>query len=94
MRQKMADWINVIFGMRKFIAWLALFLIGVIFRLKGYIDGGQFVDLSKNSFMCFAAANGVEHMMTVAREYVKGQNQGPSGDDIAVADEPDEVPKK
>lgn len=70
MRQKLQELIDVIFGMRKFIAWVALFLVGIIFRLTGYVDGAQFVDLIKSTFLAFAAANGVEHLMGVAKDYV------------------------
>lgn len=70
MRQKLQELIDVIFGMRKFIAWVALFLVGIVFRLTGYVDGAQFVDLIKSTFLAFAAANGVEHLMGVAKEYV------------------------
>jgi hypothetical protein len=96
MKQKLVDLINVIFGFRKFLAWVALFLVAIIFRLKAYIDGGQFVDLMKSTFMGFVAGNGVEHIMTTVKEYInaKGQPVGPapaSGDDLITADE--ETPK-
>lgn len=70
MKQKLAELINVIFGLRKFIAWVALFLVGVIFRIAGLIDGAEFVDLSKNTFLAFVAANGAEHLLTTVKEYV------------------------
>lgn len=77
MRQKLAELINVIFGFRKFILMMALFAIGIIFRLKGYVDGGQFVDLLKNTSISFFAANGLEHITTTVKQYIdsKGQKQ-------------------
>lgn len=94
MKQKLVDLINVIFGFRKFLAWLALFLVAVAFRLKGYVDGGQFVDLMKSTFMGFVAGNGVEHIMTTVKEYINAKGQvttvaapAPSGDDLVTADD-------
>ena len=67
MKEKIAEWINVIFGFRKFIAWFGLFLVGIIFRVQNLIDGPAFVDLMKSTFMGFVAANGVEHIMTTVK---------------------------
>lgn len=92
MRQKIADLINIVFGFRKFLAWLAVFLVGVIFRITDHIDGGQFVDLMKSTFMGFVAGNGVEHMMSVAKEYVNAKGQAvvttatTSSDDLVEGD--------
>jgi hypothetical protein len=90
MKQKIADLINIIFGFRKFLAWLALFVVAVTLRLKSFIDGGQFVDLMKSTFLGFVAGNGVEHMMSVAKEYinVKGQTiSAPVDDNLVEGDE-------
>jgi|SRR5581483_751492 len=93
MKQKIADWINVVYGFRKFIAWLALFVVAVVFRLKGLIEGSQFVDLQKSIFMGFVAGNGVEHIMTTVKEYINAKGQlttvqaQPQGDDVVSGDE-------
>jgi len=70
MQEKVAELINIVFGFRKFILMLLLFSIGVVFRLKNYIDGSQFVDLMKNTAIAFFTANGFEHLTTMVREYV------------------------
>jgi len=70
MKKKLAELFNLIFGFRKFIAWIALFLVGIIFRIADKIDGGQFVDLIKSTFMAFVAANGAEHVINVVKQYV------------------------
>lgn len=67
MKEKIAEWINVIFGFRKFIAWFGLFVVGIIFRVQNLISGEAFVDLMKSTFMGFVAANGVEHIMTTVK---------------------------
>ncbi len=73
MKQKLAEWINIIFGFRKFMAWLALFLVGIVFRVKGLIAGAEFVDLIKGTFLGFVAANGVEHIMTTVKGVMDGK---------------------
>lgn len=93
MKKKLAEWLNILFGFRKFIAWLFLFLVGIIFRVSGLVDGGQFVDLMKNTFMAFVAANGVEHLIDLGKQYVAAAKGTapvpvPAADDVvATADD-------
>ena len=84
MKQKIAEWINIIFGFRKFLAWLALFLVGIVFRIKGLIAGPEFVDLIKGTFLGFVAANGVEHIMTNIKGIMESKN---SANQVADTDE-------
>lgn len=70
MKKKLAELLNIIFGFRKFLAWLALFLVAIMFRVGGQIDGGQFVDLMKATFMGFVAANGFEHFTSLGKQYM------------------------
>lgn len=86
MKQKIAEWINIIFGFRKFMAWLALFLVGIIFRVKGLIAGAEFVDLIKGTFLGFVAANGVEHIMTNVKGIMDSKNAAASAQ-VADTDE-------
>jgi hypothetical protein len=86
MKQKIAEWINIIFGFRKFMAWLALFLVGIIFRLKGLVSGAEFVDLIKGTFLGFVAANGVEHIMTTVKG-VMGDKSAAQVPQVADTDE-------
>lgn len=74
MKQKIAEWLNVIFGMRKFIAWAGLFIVGIIFRLKNYMDGAQFVDLMKSTFAGFVAGNTVEHLVSFGKDYITSKS--------------------
>lgn len=93
MKQKIAEWINIIFGFRKFIAWLALFLVGIIFRVKGLVSGVEFVDLIKTTFMGFVAANGVEHIMTTIKGVMDSKNaaQAPQIADTDESNDEEEV---
>jgi hypothetical protein len=87
MKEKIAEWINVIFGFRKFIAWFGLFLVGIIFRVQGLIDGPAFVDLMKSTFMGFVAANGVEHIMTTVQGVMNSKNAAQSAAVASGADD-------
>jgi len=75
MKKKVAELINVIFGFRKFLALLALYVLGVIFRIRNLIDGGQFVDLLKNTTISFFAANGLEHITTTVKEFINSKGK-------------------
>ena len=76
MRQRLAELIDILYGFKKFIAFLLLFVTAIIFRLYSYVDGGQFVDLMKNVALAFFAANGVEHFTEAARSYFTGKAAG------------------
>ena len=70
MKQDEEGFFDFLLGYRKTVAWFCLFAIAVIFRLKGYVDGGQFVDLSKATFLGFIGGNSVEHLGNIARTYI------------------------
>jgi hypothetical protein len=75
MVQCVINFINVFAGLRKTIAWFSLMAIAIAFRLKGYIDGDQFVDLAKNTFLGFVAGNGVEHISSTIKEFLNSKGQ-------------------
>lgn len=91
MKQKIAEWINIIFGFRKFMAWLALFLVAIVFRVKGLIVGAEFVDLIKGTFLGFVAANGVEHIMTNIKDVMSSKNAPPQVADTDESNDEHEV---
>lgn len=80
MKEKLAEWISVISGMRKTIVMLLLVLIGVVFRIMGYLDGNQIVDLLKNTVIAFFSANSIEHIGNTIKEYVASKNAPASSD--------------
>jgi hypothetical protein len=75
MKQKLAELINVIFGFRKFLLMLLVFVIAVAFRIGNLINGSEMVDLLKSTTLAFMGANGVEHIVTAAKDYVSSKNQ-------------------
>lgn len=69
MGRKLAELLSVINGFRKFILMMLLLGVSVAFRVKGYISGGEFVDLLKATTLAFFSANGFEHMMETIQNY-------------------------
>jgi hypothetical protein len=53
--------VMILLGFRKFIVMTAVLVVGIVFRVSGHIDGGEFVDLLKYTTIAFMSANGVEH---------------------------------
>lgn len=86
MTQKLADFLAVFLGLRKTIMMFALLFLGIIFRLKGYIDGAQMVDLLKGTTIAFFAANSVEHVGETVRHYVDAKGQDQVAKDFNVGD--------
>jgi hypothetical protein len=70
MRQRLVDFLNVLQGFRKFIAWFGLFVVGIIFRLNNYIDGPDWVDLMKATFAGFVAGNGIEYVAGTVKDHL------------------------
>lgn len=70
MRKKLAELINVIFGFRKFILMLVLYVVGIVFRVLDLINGAEMVDLFKNTTIAFFGANGVEHLLQTVKGYM------------------------
>jgi hypothetical protein len=70
MNTYISEFLDILMGFRKLIAFAGLFILAIAFRLKGLIDGGQMVDLLKNTFVAFVAANGVEHFTTMVKDHM------------------------
>lgn len=75
MSDKLSEFLNIFIGLRKTIAWFVLMALAAVFRIKGYIDGGQFTDLSKAVFLGFVAGNMTEHLSTTVTNYLNSQGQ-------------------
>jgi hypothetical protein len=84
MRQKIAELINIIFGFRKFILMMVLYIVGIVFRIEGLISGDNMVDLFKSTTIAFMGANGVEHLVETVKSYMDSKNQtaAPAGDNL------------
>lgn len=86
MKSKIAEWINIVFGFRKFMLMLLLYFVGIIFRLKGLINGAEMVDLFKTTTIAFMGANGIEHVVGVCKDYM-GTKAPPKRIEVADTDE-------
>lgn len=76
MKQKIADFLNVIFGFRKFLLLLILYTVGVVFRCKNLVNGAELVDLFKTTTIAFIGANSVEHVVGAAKAYMDAKTGG------------------
>ena len=61
--------LDFLLGYRKTIAWFSLFIVSIILRLKGYVDGAQLVDLLKATFLGFITGNISEHLGNLGQTY-------------------------
>ena len=75
MQQKIADLVNVIFGFRKFLLMMALYIVGILFTIKGLLKGAEMVDLFKSTTIAFMGANGVEHLVTSVKSYMDSKGK-------------------
>ena len=90
MKQKLADFFNLLYSFRNIILWILLFGVSIIFRLKSYIDGAQFVDMCKSTFLGLVAVHGSEHIVAVVQAYynsAKGTQTAPPADNVAVGED-------
>ena len=78
MKQDEEGFFDFLLGYRKTLAWVSLFVISIIFRLKGYIDGGQFVDLTKATFLGFITGNLGEHLGNLGQAYFNSKTLPPA----------------
>ena len=72
---KVVNFINGFMGARKTIVMVGLIIIAVVFRVKGYTDGSNTVDLLKSTVIAFFSANGLEHISNTVKEYVNAKGQ-------------------
>lgn len=79
MKQRIADFINVIFGFRKFLILLAVYAIAVIFRINNLINGDELVRLMEPTTLAFLGANGIEHITSAVKDHYAAK----AGDDPA-----------
>lgn len=71
MGEKLDEAEDFLYGFKKFIAFLLVLAIASIFRIKNLMDGSNYVDLIKASFIAFCTANGIEHFTTTAKTYIQ-----------------------
>ena len=87
MRQTIIDWANLLQGLRKVIIMILLMIIAVVFRIKGYMDGGNVVDLLKATGIAFFGCNAAEHFTAMVRDHLASKNAA-----VAVAGDSNPIP--
>ena len=65
--------LNFLNGFRKFTVMTMLILVGIIFRVAGYLTGAEFVSLLSDTAVAYMAFNGIEHMTDAVKEWAKGK---------------------
>lgn len=70
MSDYLVSFLNIFVGLRKSIVMILLMIIGVIFRIKGMLDGAQFVDLFKATVISYFGANSVEHFSSMIQAHL------------------------
>jgi hypothetical protein len=77
MKDKVIEIVELLIGLRKFLIICALYIIGVVFRIKNLISGAEMVDMMKNTTIAFMASNGIERATSMIGSYFDYQNAGP-----------------
>lgn len=67
------DLVQFINGFRKWSIMILLIVIGVMFRITGYLSGQEMVDLLRYVGVSFMAGNSLEHMSKSVIEWVKNK---------------------
>lgn len=74
MRQIIADWLNVLMGFRKFIAFVLVFIMAITLRVMGYINGDNLTSMVNITFGAFATGNAIEYFTAAAKSFVSDRN--------------------
>ncbi len=55
---------------------ILLIATGIVFRVTGYLNGAEFVDLLSVTAVAFFSTNAAEHMIKTVGEWLKGKVSG------------------
>lgn len=70
MKEKIAEFYQLLFGFRKFLVALIVIAVSIIFRAKSLLNGVEFVDLVKAVTLGFFGTNTVEGIVTVVKDHL------------------------
>ena len=87
MKQRLVDFLNIIQGLRKTLVMFLLMIIGVWFRLKGYLSGDNFTDLLRATVIAYFGANSVEHFTSMVQQHLVSKDAA-----NAAANDPNAIP--
>jgi purine-cytosine permease-like protein len=83
----MIDFLNIFSSLNKSLVMLLLMVIGVWFRLRGYLSGDNFVDLLKTTVVSYFGAHIAEHFTAMVRDHLASKNAP-----LAIANDPTAIP--
>ena len=97
MKEKLAEFLITIQGFRKLTVALLIIIVGIIFRTKGLLNGGEFVDLTKSIGLGFLATNSFEGITAVVKDHLAARKaagnllvappDAPDSDDVEIVPE-------
>ncbi len=93
MRDKWDDFWDLFTGMRKFLLMLIVFVIAIVFRAKGWVDGAQVTDLVKSIVLGYFASNGAEYVTGAVQTHYAAKT-APTPVAVVVPEESPEVAAK
>lgn len=70
MKEKYAEFLEVLQGWRKFLMCFFILSVSIVFRLKSLVSGGEWSDLAKTTVVSFCAVNGLEGITTCVKEHL------------------------
>lgn len=70
MKEKIAEFYQLLFGFRKFIVALLVLVVSIVFRSKNLLNGVEFVDLAKSVTLGFFGTNTAEGIIAVVKDHL------------------------
>lgn len=74
MPQWLADFLEVFQDVNKTSLMVCLLVLASIFRVKGFIDGGQFVELIKTTTVSYFGTNTVIHFTSMIKDAISSKS--------------------
>lgn len=75
MTKKLREFLEFLNGFRKFTMMAAILAVAIVFRVFGFVDGAEWVDLIKVTGVAFFGTNAAEHMTNTVKEWLKTKAQ-------------------
>jgi hypothetical protein len=86
MKQKLIDFLNVFQALNKSIVMFLVLLIAIVFTVKGYLSGSNFVDLAKATVVSYFGVTGVVHFTSMVQQHLINKS---AANTVAVEDDDD-----
>lgn len=67
------DALQFLNGFRKFTIMALVLVVGVLFRVWGFVNGAEFVDLLSTTAVAFFGTNAAEHLIKTVGQWLGGK---------------------